>query len=170
MNIRDAIANRLRKVVDALAEGRVEPWMILEARACAPSLRHQVSVRKTPIASVAHVEARQATEAVDAIHARKAVRKACADRAGGCCESCGTRRGEALHMDHFWGRAREESVESCWMLCARCDREKTENVGGRVEWLRRFGAHAALHGYREQETKVDAALALERAQHREIAR
>jgi hypothetical protein len=68
-------------------------------------------------------------------------------------------------MDHFWGRAREESVESCWMLCPRCDARKTENKPSRAQWLINFGQHCASYEYRGQIEKVDAALSLELAQH-----
>jgi hypothetical protein len=124
-------------------------------------------VVKTPIASVAHVDARRAGEASDARADRKAIRAEVARRAGGCCEACGARRGAALHWDHFWGRAREESVEGTWMLCPLCDTEKTENRPSRVWWLRRFRRHVLDRAYSAQALKVDRALALERAQHPE---
>lgn len=167
MNVRTAIVRKAREVLEALAAGRVEPWMAATAREVLPSLSERRGIQKAPIASVAHVADRRAEEDEDARAARRETRAAVAARAAGCCEACGARRGEALHWDHFWGRGREESVEGSWMLCPRCDREKTENVPTRIAWLERFGAHAELHGYREQGAKVDSAVALERAQHPE---
>lgn len=90
-------------------------------------------------------KARKTMEVYDAVE----------QRAGGVCEcGCGGAFGSGLdtmpEMDHFWGRARKESVESCWMLRAKCHREKTSNKPSRDFWLIRFGRHATQHGYREQ--------------------
>jgi len=103
---------------------------------------------------------------------RRMVRTRCVERAAGRCEcGCGVYVGtEALHLDHFWGRAREESIESCWMLAPRCDRDKTENKPTRRAWLAFFAAHCLRNGYREQMLKVDRALILDQAQHPEHRR
>lgn len=37
-------------------------------------------------------------------------------RAAGRCECCGA-EGMPLEHDHFWGRARDRSVEGSWALC-----------------------------------------------------
>lgn len=91
-------------------------------------------------------------------------------RSHGCCESCWVETHTQIpgvSRDHFWGRAREESVESVWRLCATCDHDKTNNRPNRKWWLGRFRRHAMLHGYAEQAEKVDRAVALEIAQHPE---
>lgn len=129
-----------------------------------------LSPKKPAIPSVEHAETRRAAEDAAAASGRKDCRAIVAARANGCCEACGARRGPALHWDHFWGRAREESVEGTWMLCARCDRSKTDNSPNRAFWLEAFGNHVRLHGFAAQEAKVDRALTLERAQHPENAR
>jgi hypothetical protein len=79
-------------------------------------------------------------------------------------ERCGR---PAHERDHFWGRARDESVEGSWALCVLCHRAKTENRPSRWYWLWSFGAHAARLGYREQWEKAGRAKALELAQHPE---
>lgn len=73
--------------------------------------------------------------------------------------------GDATEHDHFHGRAREESVESVWHLCPNCHRAKTRNEPARSYWLECFQKHARAHGYAAQVAKVEAALALEAAQH-----
>jgi hypothetical protein len=109
-------------------------------------------------------EAKEAKRAAEAA-VRAEVRAACVARAEGDCEACARFAGAALHLDHFWGRAREESVESCWMLCPGCDHEKTENKPTRQHWLHLFSFHCRNEGYADQVAKCDRALALEAAQH-----
>ena len=85
------------------------------------------------------------------------IRAICVERGGGRCEACGVDPWRGISMDHFWGRAREESVESCWMLCAGptgCDRQKTDNFPSRLHWVRLFGVHVALHRYSKQVEKT----------------
>lgn len=96
---------------------------------------------------------------------RAIVRALVANRALGYCEACRTFHGDALQMDHFWGRAREESVQSCWMLCAECHRDKTENRPSRGAWLGGFSLHCEAMNYGEQFDKIDRAMALDAAQH-----
>jgi hypothetical protein len=95
---------------------------------------------------------------------RRRNRAACVKRADGQCEWCGHSGGH-LVWDHFWGRARDESVPGEWMLCLLCNHEKTENWPSHAEWLTRFRVHAGKHGYTAQIAKVDRALTLEAAQH-----
>ena len=94
--------------------------------------------------------------------ARAALRAAVFSRAAGRCECCGleitTRSGE---LDHYFGRARSENVETCWLLCRTCHGEKTENRPNRRWWLERFRRHAVLHGYGRAIAMVDQQLALE---------
>ena len=51
---------------------------------------------------------------------------------------------ESMHLDHFWGRARQESVESCWALHPECDQLKTLNKPDWSAWGTRFLAHVRL--------------------------
>lgn len=79
----------------------------------------------------------------------KAIRAAVMERAGGRCEHCGWafqpfNPGE---LDHFFGRARAESVETCWALCRDCHREKTQNDPSAVHWLESFAELAEGLGY-----------------------
>jgi hypothetical protein len=108
------------------------------------------------------------------VSAWKSVKAAVRARSGGKCEmrwlpeeGGGYCILPAASTDHFWGRAREESVESCWHLCATHDREKTENIPTRVLWLRRFYMHAFRNGYHGQMDKASDAVVLELAQHPE---
>jgi hypothetical protein len=105
---------------------------------------------------------------------RQEMRAAVVARADGRCECPvngpdGIERcpGYASEWDHFWGRAREESVESTWMLCGACHYRKTNNMPGRLAWLARFQFHAREHLYDAQAAKCAAAMALEQAQHPE---
>ncbi len=78
-------------------------------------------------------------------------------RAGGMCEcgcgnfvNAGRMLDSAQQMDDFWGGARHESAEECWMIRADCHRAKTDNRPSRMEWLRRFESHCRLYGFKEQ--------------------
>ena len=105
---------------------------------------------------------RKAAKAEGKVRCRREVRDACVRRARGRCEQCGDWQGPDLHLDHFWGRAREESVESCWMLCPGCHEDKTNNRPNRGEWLFAFGIHCKGLDYAEQVAKVEAAIAYAR--------
>jgi hypothetical protein len=104
---------------------------------------------------------------------RAAVRAAVVARAEGRCERIlgepgnvmGRCNAPGVEMDHMHGRAREESVESCWLHCVLCARAKTTNRPSRGYWLWNFGIHAAGYGYAGQVAKVEALLAIETAQH-----
>lgn len=79
------------------------------------------------------------------------IREEVMKRAGLVCE-CGCGRwfrgfNGAAQLDHYDGRARSESVETCWALRADCHREKTDGVPSSIEWHERFLAHAQRHGY-----------------------
>ena len=88
----------------------------------------------------------------------KDVRARCVERSGGNCENgdCGKWAGEALHADHFFGRARiMESLATVWMLCPTCDFMKTTNRPNRSAWLGAYLTHCLKYGY---ETKRIEAL------------
>jgi len=74
-----------------------------------------------------------------------AVRELVMHRARGQCEFC-TATSAALELDHFAGRARSESVESCWALCFSCHRAKTNNAPSAAYWLERFISHCERLG------------------------
>jgi hypothetical protein len=81
---------------------------------------------------------------------RQSVRAAVFERAGGECEcGCGRVFGPADpgELDHFFGKAREESVESCWALTRWCHHQKTVNAPSAAEWLARFAGHCAKYLY-----------------------
>lgn len=87
----------------------------------------------------------------------KRIRHAVFLRANNRCE-CGCGRWvteESMHLDHFWGRARDESVESCWALHLECDTQKTLNRPDWATWGQKFLEHARHHGYEAQVEKVN---------------
>jgi 5-methylcytosine-specific restriction endonuclease McrA len=135
----------------------------LQARAEQLVQQHQASharklARTLPRRKAAKAEHQEKTGA------RKAVRGAVVSRAGGRCEACGvevtSRSGE---LDHFFGRARSENVETCWLLCGACHFAKTNWMPARAAWLNRFRRHALLHGFGRAIPMVDQLLALEPA-------
>lgn len=72
-------------------------------------------------------------------------------RADESCE-CGCGRfitPETGHLDHFFGRARHESLQTCWALSVECDRARTDNHPDAATWADRFYLHAIKHGYHE---------------------
>lgn len=78
----------------------------------------------------------------------KKIRALVVKRAGGHCENCMAFVGDDGHLDHQFGRAKvKESVANCWLLCLRCDHEKTTNHPSAQVWLERFAIHAALYAY-----------------------
>lgn len=102
---------------------------------------------------------------------KRAVYKAVAKRAGVMCEcGCGRSFGQFFGMptvDHFWGVARSETVESCWRLRWDCHRQKTESIPTRSAWFAKFISHCDRYGYSEQANKTRAAWEFYRAKHGE---
>lgn len=135
----------------------------LRARAEQLLEEHEASRARRLVRSLPRRKAEAADHAGE-VRATKAVRRAVASRASGRCEATGA-DGTKLHMDHFFGRARSETVETCWMLSPAADFDKTHNIPSRRFWLLRFRRHAALHGYGRAIAMVDQQLALEQAQH-----
>jgi hypothetical protein len=74
-------------------------------------------------------------------------------RAAGHCEQCGHSFGVGLKdratLDHFEGRARSETIETCWLLCWNCHSAKGLNDPSAAYWMVRFCIHAKKHGYLE---------------------
>jgi hypothetical protein len=151
------------------------------AKALAAEAERQLAARSARGRRVAPRKApgREAREAKRKTKAerRPAIRTAVVARADGRCECPvngpdGIERcpGYASEWDHFWGRAREESVESTWMLCGACHYRKTNNQPGRLAWLARFQFHAREHLYDAQAAKCAAAMALEQAQHHDTCK
>jgi 5-methylcytosine-specific restriction endonuclease McrA len=90
--------------------------------------------------------------------ARGEVRAAVMDRAHGRCECCGSGDG-LLELEHFFGRARAESLETCWALCRACHRSKTDNDPSAAWWLKRFARHCEHYRYSEAEARARKRLA-----------
>jgi hypothetical protein len=91
---------------------------------------------------------------------RAAVREAVMMRALGYCEcGCGNYvRETALELDHFWGRARSESVESCWALSKCHHWFKTHNEPSAEYWLKKFAKHCERHGFTDEAARARARL------------
>lgn len=91
---------------------------------------------------------------------------AVAKRAGGRCEcGCGNVLAPASvggwwrpTLDHFWGKARSETVETCWLIAWIHHEDKTHNRPSRAAWLDRFQVHCWAHGYSKQAAKARAEL------------
>lgn len=65
------------------------------------------------------------------------------------CENCGA-YGGPMDMDHMRGRARSESVETCWALCGGpngCHDRKTRNLPSSAFWLEAFVRHCDKHAH-----------------------
>lgn len=109
-----------------------------------------------PKRSVKLARARRETKAITKKALRASVRTEVMIRASARCENCGRIESEFNHleMDHFWGRARAESVETCWALCNECHRWKTANNPSRQFWLMRFVGHCKNFGYEAQRKKA----------------
>jgi hypothetical protein len=91
------------------------------------------------------------------------VRALVMERAGNRCEcGCGIHfSGEnwrsfanEAEMDHFAGRGRRESLESCWALTRHCHHNKTRNWPSTEHWLTAFLIHCERHGYAAEATKA----------------
>lgn len=92
---------------------------------------------------------------------RDDVREQATARAKDECEACGVSLFAIHHpaqLDHFFGRSRAESVETCWLICARCHREKTLNYPDAAAWFEAFIRHCVRHGYRAAAERARARL------------
>lgn len=148
----------LRGIVEVL-EGELEqgpPSRILHVEEMLREV--QSALTGSPKKRALQAERRKRAQAarVQAAAATGDVYRAVAERAGDFCEcGCGQRfspRGILTgqpEMDHFLGRARAESLESCWLLRWDCHRTKTLNRPSRAYWLRVFLKHCQRHGYTE---------------------
>lgn len=90
------------------------------------------------------------------------IRNAVNARAGYLCE-CGCGRwfrgvGGAAQLDHFFGRARAQSVETCWRLREDCHFNKTNNSPSAGYWLEKFIEHCRKHGYAVELEQAEARL------------
>lgn len=79
-----------------------------------------------------------------------ALRVAAKIRAGGHCENCAAMLPEERMiggpvMDHIFGgssRIPLEALETVWMLCPKCNHQRTGTYPTRRHWLERFISHA----------------------------
>ena len=156
------IPSRWLPYVEACCAG-VPPAGKVRMRAEQLLKEHEAARAKKLARSLPRRKAEAADHAGE-VRATKTVRRSVARRARGRCEATGA-AGPKLSMDHFFGRARSETVETCWMLSPAADFDKTNNIPSRRYWLLRFRRHAALHGYGRAIAMVDQQLALEQAQH-----
>jgi hypothetical protein len=80
-----------------------------------------------------------------------------AARAHGKCEACGCFLGDRGELDHFFGRAKAEELEStCWLICSECHYSKTRNHPNAAHWLSLFIAHCVRWGYHESRQRAEA--------------
>ena len=82
-----------------------------------------------------------------------AIYDAVAERAAGRCEQCAHPFADTLNdrpeCDHCFGRARSESVETCWLLCGNCHRAKSAGDPSAGYWLIRYAIFCRRHSYLE---------------------
>jgi 5-methylcytosine-specific restriction endonuclease McrA len=122
---------------------------LVEEAKVAAELRAALRPSPKRIASRKASKAKRETRAKTKRDESAGIRALCMLRAAGRCEHCGyvAPDWEPLELDHFFGRARVESVETCWMLCRGCHRRKTNNDPVPSVWLELFAFHAEKHGY-----------------------
>ena len=78
----------------------------------------------------------------------ESLRRQLGHRANLVCEcGCGRHFNGTQTVDHFFGRARAESLETCWLIRSDCHQDKSENRPSAAYWLERFRAHAIRHSY-----------------------
>lgn len=152
MNVRNAVAIRVRQVLEALAEGRCEVWMAAYAREALPSFRSGPAVRKRPVPSVAHVEARRAAEDAAERAETARIRVACITRAAGRGELCGrpldVREAQMCHLDGGIGKRRQrQSERNCVMEHHDCHQGPLGFDRRPLAWLPAVTAWAERHGY-----------------------
>jgi hypothetical protein len=135
-------ASLTRRVRELLREIAVDPATEVSRATTAATLCAELGPRrggKTPAERKATSDVYLAVEA----------------RAAGRCEACGSPFDERLHapkFDHWLGgsgrRAKEQRVETCWMLGWICERARTHNRPSAAYWNRLFEEHCKKHGYR----------------------
>lgn len=103
--------------------------------------------------------AKKRTKKQEAADIRGAVMK----RADGRCEcGCGelAHPWDPLELDHFRGRGRSETVESCWALRASHHKKKTLSEPSAAYWLKSFINHARYRGFDEEAAQARRRLAM----------
>lgn len=123
-----------------------------------------LKVEASPKKSAAKQERRRAktSKREAAALKRTAIRDFVFARAEGRCEVRGDHwhcHKPATELDHFFGRARAESVETCWAICATDHRNKTNNSPSAEGWLETFAVHCDRYGYREEAARARNRLA-----------
>lgn len=116
--------------------------VVQELRAALAKLS-RVRTRKAPTKKAKTAKRKTKRQATKDVHA------AVWARSGGRCEACEKFLGsfDPGEMDHFEGKARSESAETCWRLCASCHRRKHAAEPSRASWLRAFLAHCCRYDY-----------------------
>jgi hypothetical protein len=157
---------RLRKILEwvaALTNDRGIPLGVAsEASEILPDLFtvREVSLPRGP--------SERANRGESASARRRRVRTEVIDRDGRCAVPgfLGLSCQGMSEIDHFFGRGKApEDTETCWKLCARHHRLKTNWAGSRAAWVARFIEHAEMHGYGEALVMARRAAALEEGQH-----
>lgn len=123
--------------------------------------------RRSPVGDLQRREDAARREKVAKREERGEIRDRCVSRSEGRCENPDCRRSATelypAHWDHFFGRARAESVETSWMLCPDCDHLKTHSDPDAAAWYRRFLRHLAdqppTRAYRAARRRAEKRLA-----------
>ena len=151
---RVSLSRRDAEALLDLVEGRIGVQMFRESAAVG-RLRSALKPSPTRTAAKKERRAERAEKKATKREQRADVRAAVMARANGICEcGCGHRLDEdgflfRPEMDHFFGKSRSESIETCWLLAAAHHERKTQNFPSRVAWLEKFIEHCQRHGYAE---------------------
>jgi hypothetical protein len=169
--IRPEIAEKAREVLQALADGKIEPWMVAHAREVLPSFTVRGAVDKSPIASVEHHDQERASEENEEARRERKVYGRVRRRDRICqiadLETFGPHSGK-LEVDHEWGRGKAPTlVENCRLKCERHHHLKTDGKPSRLAHLLDFLTWATRRRYWSEVEKANGAIELERAQHPE---
>jgi hypothetical protein len=160
---------KARDILAALADGKLEPWMVAWAREVLPAFLDAAPVEKAPIASIAHHDQVRREEATSEERQEQKVYRRVARRDRVCqvtdLETFGPHAGK-LEIDHQWGRGKAPAtVENCRRKCSRHHRMKTDGEPSRLIWLLDFLGWATGKRYWAEVEKTNAAIELERGQH-----
>lgn len=145
-----------RAILVCLEENGLGAPVAAELRAAlrpSPKKREATRAKRKARESKAKTKREATSEVRAAVMARADMECEC-----GCGQWFGGLLG-AAELDHFWGKARAESVETCWALASHCHRLKTNNNPSARHWLLRFHAHCENHGYTTEAARARDRLA-----------
>lgn len=161
MNARFSLSRKhLAGLVAFIDRARVAGVPIAPTEAFAIALLKSESAPRKPKPMAVERKKAKAAKKATKREQRADVRALVMARSLGLCEACvkDLTPADPGELDHFFGKARAESVESCWLLCRACHRAKTDNKPSAAWWLDKFGGHARFSGYHAEAERARARL------------